>query len=418
MHDDEDGDERHEYGYEPIAIACSWTTSFIGFSRRRRRRRPGQRDTDTSTDILASDIIVSFGTNDYHELGIGPVPPSSPPTPHIVAIPSPPAGQVHRIRSLVAGQRHVVCVMDVIDNSASASSTSHRQPTHPVLKRQAVYGWGAARHGQLSIESFLDRVDGSSTTPSSPHHTTAEAGPSRPKPRRPIRGKPPRLDKPKSPQRYPMTIALPRRIETDAAGWATTTPRQDGDKAYVVDVSVGARHTLIHMSTGRVIPLGSTAKSQTAALVVDNDVWSAVGCTWNGSYAVRRTTTKRGDELVSMGSNSHGQLGRADAADGMGTVALSPAVGGREITIKRLACGSEHVLALCSAADDGNGGKNELVAWGWNEHGNLGTGNTVDQPMPVKVMLDAYRGSEHGWEVVRCWAGCGTSWVLLDRRRG
>jgi protein ATS1 len=113
-----------------------------------------------------------------------------------------------------------------------------------------------------------------------------------------------------------------------------------------------------------------------------------------------------------MGSNTHGQLGRVDGSMAtVGEVAMSSALRVGEVVVKRLACGSEHVVVLCSST----GGRNELVAWGWNEHGNLGVGDTIDRSTPVRVPLEDYRDVGGGWEVGNCWAGCGTSWALLNQ---
>jgi protein ATS1 len=387
--------------YEPKAIACSWTTSFVCFSRTGGRTR--------SLDTSPSDIVISFGSNDFHELGVGDVPPSIPScTPHLVDIPAPANGQVHILQSLAAGQRHIVCVMDVLDTGTLVGSQDGAvQP-----KRQVVYGWGAARHGQLSIESFLERVDGKvsrASTSGDAAKTSAVAGPSSTKPRQPIRGKPPRLDRPKQPPKFPRTVFRPCRIDIDAVRWTTGVELVRADKHYITDVFLGAAHTVLQLATGRVIPLGSTAKSQTAGLTCDT-AWSSIGCTWNGSYAVRPSS--HGDEVVSMGSNTHGQLGRVNGSmAAMGEVAISTALSVGEVLVKRLACGSEHVVVLCSST----GGRNELVAWGWNEHGNLGVGDTVDRSTPVRVPLEDYGDAAVRWEVADCWAGCGTSWALLNQ---
>ncbi|KAF7978031.1 hypothetical protein HWV62_1913 [Athelia sp. TMB] len=76
--------------------------------------------------------------------------------------------------------------------------------------------------------------------------------------------------------------------------------------------------------------------------------------------------------------------------------------------IERVACGSEHVLVLLHAD-----GETEVWGWGWNEHGTLGAGHTrdVDARAPVCV----WRGEGGRERAVGVWAGCGTSWVAVER---
>lgn len=33
--------------------------------------------------------------------------------------------------------------------------------------------------------------------------------------------------------------------------------------------------------------------------------------------------------------------------------------------------------------------EDEIYVWGWNEHGNLGTGNKEDSDIPVKLEIDS-----------------------------
>lgn len=65
-----------------------------------------------------------------------------------------------------------------------------------------------------------------------------------------------------------------------------------------------------------------------------------------------------------------------------------------------VAAGSEHLLVL-SAGD--------VLALGWNEHGNLGDG-TTENKVAFKVV---WRGRVEG-RVRGVWAGCGTSWILVE----
>ncbi|KAF9004916.1 RCC1/BLIP-II [Hymenopellis radicata] len=152
--------------------------------------------------------------------------------------------------------------------------------------------------------------------------------------------------------------------------------------------ALGAQHTAILLTSGQPIGHGSNRKHQMTDLRKMNGV-RMVGCTWNGIYAVTD------DGIVSKGLNSKGQLGHGEDSP---TVEFPFSFTSR--SLKKLACGSEHVVTLF---DDG-----EVWGWGWNEHGNLGVGTTEDIIRPVKIWLDA-SGKD-----VNIWAGPGTTWIAVQ----
>jgi alpha-tubulin suppressor-like RCC1 family protein len=91
-------------------------------------------------------------------------------------------------------------------------------------------------------------------------------------------------------------------------------------------------------------------------------------CGWSFSLAV----TAEG-QIYSFGRNNYGQLGRSDALPFCCTpkpIELVPKVA-------QVVCGSEHVVALTE--------EGEVLSWGWNEHGNLGTGDVKDRFFPQRL---------------------------------
>ena len=91
-------------------------------------------------------------------------------------------------------------------------------------------------------------------------------------------------------------------------------------------------------------------------------------------------------------------------------------------TCLEIACGSEHVLALSRrTTEDHRSVQQTLWGWGWNEHGNLGIGNTQDILVPVKIWSNSspvvVSGSyfERVHEVIGIWAGVGTSWICCSQ---
>lgn len=372
--------------YEPIRIGCSWTTSFIVFS----QTRNGDR---------LSDIVIAFGTNDFGELGCATTANdegSSLTRVSIVRLPgwqdalsaSPNPEKRMHIERLAVGQRHMACVCRISASGRGDSSI------------QKVYGWGAARHGQLSAQSYTDASTAgtSSAGPSSSSSPVPQIRAASKSARRPTKTTSPKVQKPK----YPSTQTTPAPIDL-------SNILSPNSSAQITNISCGASHTVLLLSDGRVMGLGSNAKGQLELPCTEkkNPV-RAVGCTWNGT--VGYTASDNGDEaeVCSTGSNTHGQLGRSTETVSQ-NVLLTESV--RPTKIRKLICGSEHVLVITDSAEEDS--RSRLYGWGWNEHGNLALGTTVDQWTPVDIPVVA--PSREGYiKVVDAWAGCGTSWVLVE----
>jgi protein ATS1 len=288
--------------------------------------------------------VVACGSNDFGELGSTGA--SGVVTVDLQLAPG------ERIEHLAGGQRHIVAVI-------SRGEAQH------------IIGWGAARRGELSA------------TPLPLPAATAQG-----------KGK---GKAPARPASLPPTPIL-------------ATPPGTRIKA----LSIGAAHSLALLSTGRVLAWGSDGKGQIAGL---GHVAGArhLGAAWGSSYIL--------DEgLWSQGANSHGQLLRT--ADGPGRLRVP-----LRAVPTALSAGSEHVLVaareICvSDASDRSGTTTtttatataattdgalplSLYAGGWNEHGNLGLGDTIDRPRLTKVPnLDG--------AVIAMWTGCAASWIWLE----
>ena len=169
----------------------------------------------------------------------------------------------------------------------------------------------------------------------------------------------------------------------------------------VLSVRAGNRHSVFLHASGHISALGSDAKGQLQDLRTAEDV-QAIDCTWNGTYI--RTSLG----LLSKGTNARGQLGRREHASKAPSGAVRFPV---EASVLDFACGSEHVLAIVETR-----GMWEVWGWGWNEHGNLGTGSSDDVGLPVKIWPPPTAESEAMTSVaVRVWAGCGTSWIAVSK---
>ncbi|TBU26608.1 RCC1/BLIP-II [Dichomitus squalens] len=238
-------------------------------------------------------------------------------------------------------------------------------------------GWGASRHGQLG--PILD--------------SSARPVPTCPKP-----------------------VLIPSATPTDVCA----------------SIALGRHHTVYMQTSGNLVGLGSNRKGQLDELSTLVDV-EQIGCTWNGTYALLRS-----GGVVATGSNTHSQLGRGPTVL-VPQSALQPVAflfSSKTHRVASLVCGSEHVLCLVDAShpEGQNRPHREVWGWGWNEHGNLGTGGTADTDVPLRVwppassaasrrdadaddLTQSQEGSgnqRHG-DVLNVWAGCGTSWILVRK---
>ncbi len=109
--------------------------------------------------------------------------------------------------------------------------------------------------------------------------------------------------------------------------------------------------------------------------------------------------------LVTWGMNNHGQLGTGDRDSRHSPTIVAPvgALAGKRVV--GIAAGAYHSLARC---DDGT-----LVAWGYNDEGQLGDGSTLTSMEPVAVDVS---GALAGKKVVR--VSCGQYHSLALRADG
>lgn len=272
---------------------------------------------------------------------------------------SPVAGRVQRVElAHLSGPRETLHVLSITAGPRHIVALVEVRGENRSGIRKLV-GWGAARHGQHGIPLL---------PPSS-----------------------------SSPRIYalPTPLSLPPSIELDD----------------LARVALGRDHTaLLFRSATRthVLLLGSAKQGQLGPDVdqslgtVESGLHESVSqleCCWTGTYILGTSTACSDSTLVACGSNAHHQLAQATSLGSSSALVSIPARQARQID-----CGSEHVLALR--------GDGAVLGWGWNEHGNLGTGSLVDVPSPEVVWpADDPRGA-----VVKVWGGNATSWLLVQRR--
>ena len=139
-------------------------------------------------------------------------------------------------------------------------------------------------------------------------------------------------------------------------------------------------------------------------LVMHNVV--AVSCGGNHTAAIDADGT-----LWAWGSNEEGQLGTDGASDTWSAYYESIQTNPDRVMdhVVAVSCGENHTAAI---DQDGT-----LWTWGWNEFGQLGTGDTVSSAIPVKVMDNAVSVS-CGYHCTAVIDQEGALWIWGDDRHG
>ncbi|QRV80402.1 RCC1/BLIP-II protein [Ceratobasidium sp. AG-Ba] len=341
----------------PLNVAATWETSYVVF---------GEKEESNTL----SDTVISFGADDFGDRGVGSSPPAEP---SVVDFRQALSGNPWRIkvRELVAGQHHVLASLEVWEAEEAKSY-------------MVVVGWGASRHGQLGASPAGTKKPNKKSA-----RVMSQVGA--------------KVDKP---------VIIATYLEEERP----------------IQLAAGAQHSLILHSTHRVTALGSSREGQLnfpESLLKPNTnpyALRTIGCTWSTSFFLTYRKPHKPDEshhglasswrMDSCGRSNHGQLGRPLSEDTPFGIILDAL---DRVNFWALACGSEHVLVVTNRG---------VYGWGWNEHGNLGLGHTEDVPKPKMIYStnDVQVISPDPREqlniTIGAWAGCGTSWVLVQETPG
>ncbi|KAG8245731.1 hypothetical protein J6590_100284 [Homalodisca vitripennis] len=146
----------------------------------------------------------------------------------------------------------------------------------------------------------------------------------------------------------------------------------------VCQVACGQHHTLALTEDGRLYGWGDNRRGQlgsgpdhfpTPHLITTCEPGSTIRAGWTHSAVMC------GGKVTTWGRNSYGQLGHS--CDQEQVVQPTQLTDLRGVT--QLELGSEHNLALL---DNG-----EVWSWGWNEHGNCGTGTVDNVAVPQFIYI-------------------------------
>jgi alpha-tubulin suppressor-like RCC1 family protein len=148
-------------------------------------------------------------------------------------------------------------------------------------------------------------------------------------------------------------------------------------------VSAGGDHALALTSTGGVLAWGLNDHGQlgdgtslTRDVPVPVSMPPGVTVTAVGAGAFHSLALTRSGQVLAWGQNASGELGDGTSIDRATPVAVALPAG---TTVTAVSAGAAHSLALTSTGS--------VLAWGANDHGQLGNGTTSDSPAPVAVAL-------------------------------
>ena len=297
---------------------------------------------------LESDgTVISWGRNDYGQLGDGTTTPFIRPTPEWVP-------NLSGVTSIAAGAVHSLAL--------KSDGT--------------VWAWGANHYGQLGNGTTAD-----SSTPVQVSNLSGVTS---------------------------IAVGLDHSlaIESDGTVWVwgqndwgqlgdgttaefSSTPVQVPNLSGVKDIAGGVVHSLALKSDGTVwawgyngagqLGDGTTTISTTPVQVSNLSGVTNIEAGWWHSMAIKEepVNTKKGtgrttSVVMVWGDNNYGQLGNGTTTESTTPVRVSNLSG-----VKDIAGGAHHSLALKS---DGT-----VISWGRNDTGQLGNGTTTDSPTPVQV---------------------------------
>jgi alpha-tubulin suppressor-like RCC1 family protein len=155
----------------------------------------------------------------------------------------------------------------------------------------------------------------------------------------------------------PVAVAVPGTVVQVAAGWAFDLALTSTGVVYAWGYNGnGELGTTSSGTCSGSYPCSTTP----VAVSLGGASVTAIAAGWDHSLAIRSDGT-----ALAWGLNNYGQLGVGDTTN---RLVPAPALGG--VTVGAIACGGAHSLAI--RGSDGRG-----LAWGLNNHGQLGAGTTA-----------------------------------------
>ncbi|XP_023321398.1 secretion-regulating guanine nucleotide exchange factor isoform X5 [Eurytemora carolleeae] len=180
------------------------------------------------------------------------------------------------------------------------------------------------------------------------------------------------------------------KIRIEGRSWKDvkdSLPARIPDLNNVTRISCGQFFTVLGTSENKLFGFGSNKFNEISSTLekiipVPTEIKlsgsETVSCGWTHVVCLRQ------DRCHAWGRNNYFQCGRGHSSgsenicdEGLHLVAQDESP---SLKVRKVISGSEHCLAL-----DGEG---RVYSWGWNEHGNCGTGDTENVSSPTKIQFD------------------------------
>jgi alpha-tubulin suppressor-like RCC1 family protein/serine/threonine protein kinase len=180
-----------------------------------------------------------------------------------------------------------------------------------------------------------------------------------------------------------LTLLCPKTSLSTWGGRAAPIPGGLLAGSTVTQLSGGSGHTLALTTEGKVHAWGengagqlgdgtTTARQQPVLVDMAGQNVVGIAAAPEGGFAITRE-----GRVYGWGANAQGQLGDGTRNPSRKPVAVAMSGALKDRRVTAICAGRAHTLALSSSG--------KLYAWGANDHGQLGTGDTRSQPLPVKV---------------------------------
>ncbi|KAF9937892.1 hypothetical protein BGZ65_000840 [Modicella reniformis] len=439
--------ERENHRPRWRSVACGWAFTIAVTEPQVNKNNKNNKTIDVSAiadeeegrvrnQCRCRNKFYAWGSGAFGELGLGPGLTKT--GRRAIAIKSEllnSQNKEYEILKVRAGLRHVLLlVKEQSYNNGSHRNTSRSRnsdtgdhfESQGSTSRTLLMGWGNNRQGQLGV---LTRNSGD---PEAVPYTEKE-----------LRGK----------FMEPTFILISRDSSERSAESAAVAAVAAAVE--IVDMACGQNHSLVLFSDGSVYSSGlnkygqlgpchpASSSSSVSASASSKQEFrigfekvqglpfvDSISCGWNHNAAMdtRPLKGKGRTTIYLWGRNDHGQLGngvpimsinmdlnRGNNVPGIVQLRIpaAPDTQDESDDVLSYCCGSEHTLVMTRSKD--------CYAWGWNEHGNCGSGNDTsvnlrDVPTPRKVRFPAPSSAQgsvsdsgQGWVM----GGYGSSWVWM-----
>ncbi|EQK97820.1 hypothetical protein G6O67_001331 [Ophiocordyceps sinensis] len=177
-----------------------------------------------------------------------------------------------------------------------------------------------------------------------------------------------------------------RKSQIGHPGAVVHSPRKIDGIGFAVTRAVCAKESTCFFGdpeSGDIRVLGSDKWQLCSNAPTTAPPWTDVGASWGNFYILDKNGS-----LLSWGRNDHGQLPPPNLP-----------------RLRKIAIGSEHAIALSNG--------NDVLVWGWGEHGNCGPQVEREDVKGRWNIIASSKFIPPDCQIYGVGAGCATSWVYI-----